>query len=163
MPQFDPTWFASQIFWLVLIFAGFYWIMSRKVLPRVGAVIDAREQRIAGDLEQAERLRAEAQAALAAYESAIEGARTEARRVVIDAQERIKRHAEQVEADIARELDAKAREAEGRIAAAKREALGNVREIAVAAAGAAVERLVGGEVDPARIEAAVDAGIEGAS
>lgn len=159
MPQFDPTWFASQIFWLVIIFAGFYWIMSRKVLPRVSEVIDAREQRIAGDLEQAERLRTEAQAALAAYESAIEGARSEARRVVLDAQERIKRRGAEVEASIARELEAKAREAEARIGAAKTEALSNVREIAVAAAGATVERLVGGEVDQGQVEAAVDAGM----
>lgn len=159
MPQFDPTWFASQIFWLVIIFAGFYWIMSRKVLPRVSEVIDAREQRIAGDLEQAERLRTEAQAALVAYESAIEGARSEARRVVLDAQERIKRRGAEVEASIARELEAKAREAEARIGAAKTEALSNVREIAVAAAGATVERLVGGEVDQGQVEAAVDAGM----
>ena len=59
MPQFDPQYFASQIFWLSIIFAIFFLVLWRVVLPRIGAVMDARETQRISDLEFAEKARAD--------------------------------------------------------------------------------------------------------
>ena len=156
MPQFEPEWFASQIFWLVIIFAGFYWLMSRKILPHVDSMLEARQSRLGEDLERAEKAKAEADAALAEYERTLADARSEAQSLLRDAQDRVRARSQEVQDQLARELGEKATEAEQRIEAAKREALANVRTIAVETAEAAVGRLLDVEVDRDRVEAAVD-------
>ena len=65
MPQLDTTWFASQIFWLIIAFSVLYYLLSRKALPRLAEILEARQDRIAADLDEAERLRREAEEALA--------------------------------------------------------------------------------------------------
>ena len=82
MPQLDVTSFAPQLIWLALSFGLLYFFMARLVLPRVGGVIAARQARIAGDLDEAERLKQEAQAAEAAHEAALREAR--AREVIAE-------------------------------------------------------------------------------
>jgi len=55
MPQFDISWFPSQIFWLVVTFAIFYFVLSNFVLPQLGAAIEGRASKIEGDLARALR------------------------------------------------------------------------------------------------------------
>ena len=57
MPQFEPTWFASQIFWLVIIFYVFYRLLKSSVIPHVSGVLAERDARIQGDLDLAQRRR----------------------------------------------------------------------------------------------------------
>src|ERR1700750_709894 len=68
-PPFESSTFASQLVSLVIAFVALYLIVSRIALPRVGAVIDARQNRIEGDLAEAQKLKDESEAALKAYES----------------------------------------------------------------------------------------------
>ena len=56
-PPFDPATFGSQLFWLVILFGLLYILMSRVALPRVGAILEERDNRIAGDLAEAARLK----------------------------------------------------------------------------------------------------------
>ena len=72
MPQFDPTWFASQIFWLLVIFAIFYYVVAGAVTPKLGAAIEAREKQIEGDLAKAGSLKEETDKMVAAYEKALQ-------------------------------------------------------------------------------------------
>ena len=74
-PPFDATTFASQLLWLAIVFVALYLLMSRLALPRVSAIIAARQGRIAGDLAEAEKLKGETEAALAAYEKMLAEAR----------------------------------------------------------------------------------------
>src|SRR5258708_19616406 len=69
-PPFDSSTFASQLVSLVIAFVALYLIVSRIALPRVGGIIDARQNAIEGDLAAAQQLRDESDAALKAYESA---------------------------------------------------------------------------------------------
>lgn len=75
MPQLDPTYFASQIFWLVVVLAAMYVLMSKWVVPRIASVVDGRERKVSGDLAEAESARQQAQAAIAAYEKEMAAAR----------------------------------------------------------------------------------------
>ena len=69
MPQFEPSSFASQIFWLVVCFAFVFVFAWRLYLPRIAATIDNRHQRVDSDIARAEELAAEAEEVLAAYEA----------------------------------------------------------------------------------------------
>src|SRR6476660_5321475 len=75
-PPFDTSTFASQLVSLVIAFVALYLIVSRIALPRVGSVIDARQNAIEGDLAEAQKLKEASSAALKAYESELAAARS---------------------------------------------------------------------------------------
>ena len=77
-PPLDPGTFAPQLVWLALTFGLLYLLLKRVALPRVGEVIEERADRIKRDLEQAEKLKADTEAALADYEQALGEARAKA-------------------------------------------------------------------------------------
>src|SRR5688500_20398677 len=79
MPQFNPEWFASQLFWLAIVFIALYWLLSRRLLPRLAETVDQRAAEIAGDLERAEAARGETEAVDKTHAAALATARGEAR------------------------------------------------------------------------------------
>ncbi len=157
LPQLNPATYPSQVFWAAVLFAVLYFLLSRVALPRVGEAIEDRSRRIGEDLDKAAQMQQEAEAALADYEKTLSEARTEAQSILRAANEEIARTTAEAQQALGAELAAQTREAESRIAAARREALDQVRSIAVEVARSAAARLAGREVDPARVEAAVQA------
>jgi F-type H+-transporting ATPase subunit b len=152
MPQLNPLDWAPQLIWLAITFSILYLLMKWVALPRIGSVIEMRRQRIAGDLETAERLRRETQEAIAAYDQALAEARAKAHAIADEARNKLKDEVAAERADLERELAAKATEAEARIHAAKTSALKDVNEVAAETAAAIVQRLIG--VAPAKPELA---------
>jgi F-type H+-transporting ATPase subunit b len=142
-PPFDATTFASQLLWLVVTFVALYLVMSRLALPRVNAIIAARQNRIAGDLAEAEQLKTETEAALAAYEKTLAQARADAQTIAGRTRDQLMAQADESRKALEDKLNDKLAEAEKSIAATKSAAMANVRGIAVEAAAAIVERLIG--------------------
>jgi len=155
MPQLDPTGFPTQLFWLAVIFVVLLILMARVGLPRVRAVIDTRAAKIDGDLGAAADARGRSEALLAEYERSLAAARAEAQSTVRAMAETMAKEQAHREHELMQQLAVEARSAETRIAAAKRDALANVRQIAVEAAQAAAMRLVGDAPPAAEIEQAV--------
>ena len=120
MPQFEPveSLFASQIFWLVVMFGVLYWIVNKLILPKMTATLELRQRTVAGNLERAETARAEAEAVLAGYEQSLADARAQAHETLRAAQDAVSAEMAQREkaqaAVIAEQIEA----AEKRIAAA---------------------------------------------
>ncbi|MFO1071584.1 MAG: hypothetical protein U1E17_02555 [Geminicoccaceae bacterium] len=156
LPQLDVHTFASQIFWLILSFGTLYYLMSRKALPRLTEILEARQARIAGDLDRAARLRAEAEAAMRRHEQVVAEAQAKASAELKAVEERLSAEASKkqaaIEADLAKQLG----EAEARIAQAKNAALAEIRSVAGEVAQAAVRRLAGIEVGEGEVKAALD-------
>ena len=88
LPQFRPEDFASQVFWLLLVFILLYQYLRKRVLPRYSEVLEEREAKISGDLTKAEELRTDAEAASAAYEASLSDARKTAHDAIAKAQEK---------------------------------------------------------------------------
>ena len=154
-PPFNPTTFASQLFWLVIAFVVLYVLMAKVALPRVGSIIENRQKRIADDLAGAASLKAESDAAIAAYEKALADARARAQAIANETRDTQAAAAEVTRKKLEGELNAKMAEAEKTIAATKTAAMSNVREIAEGAARAIVERLTGTAPSDQAVTAAV--------
>lgn len=156
-PPFDSSTFASQLLWLAITFGLFFVLMSKVVLPRLGGILEARHDRIAADLEEANRLKADSEAAGAAYEKSLAEARQKAQaiasetRATLNASVDAKRH----EAEAG--LSAKVAAAEVQITDIKIKALAQVDGIAIEAAEALVTALTGESVGHDEVAAAVNA------
>ena len=155
MPQLEVSTFASQIFWLIICVGSLDYLRSRKALPRVAEIVEARQDRIAADLDEAQRLRVEAEAALAEYEEAVAKAQAEAQALLAEAQARQQAETARRQAELDSRLAEQIATAERQIAEAKQAALEELRIAAVGVAQAATEQLAGLKVGKKEAEAAL--------
>ena len=142
-PPFDAQSFASQLLWFALTFIALYLLMSRVALPRIGSILEERRRRIADDLAQAQRLKGEFDAAIAAHEKALSEARNRAQTLANETRAKASAAAAARRKDVDAKLSLHVAEAEKTIAATRSAAMTNVRGIAGEAASAIVERLIG--------------------
>ena len=161
LPQLDFTTYPPQLIWLGIAFIALYLLMSRSALPKIGNVLEERRDKIAGDLNRAEALKIEAQAAEQAYEAALSQARAEAASAVKGVREAASAEAARRQGKLATNLGARITEAEGKIMSAKQTALADIQTIAADAARQATKKLTGEAVDDAAISAAVAKALEG--
>lgn len=161
MPQLDVSTFASQIFWLIVCFGALYYLLSRRALPRVSEILEARQDRIAADLDQAQQLRRDAESTLATYEQAMAAAHDEAHSLLAEVQNRLQAEAAARQAELDRQLAKQLAEAEARIAAARERALAEMEDAAIDAARAAADRLTGIKVSANAAKTALRQVVEG--
>ena len=158
MPQLQQIdTFLSQVVWLVIAFAVLFVVLRMIALPRIQATLEARRDRIEGDLDRAQTLRREAEQVLADYEAAMVDGRDKAQSVIRDAVEDAKAQAAAAHQATAERLSADINSAEARIEAARNEAVGNIKDVAVDVVLAAAQRLIGGRIARKSAADAVDA------
>ncbi len=154
-PPFDSTTFASQLLWFTLAFALLYYLMAKFALPRIAGILEDRRDRIASDLDLAERLKQDSEAALAAYEKALAEARIRANAIAEGARDGAKQAAAAKRGAIEANLASKLAAAEKRIGEIKSKALADVGEIAAETTEALVKALVDAEVSGREVADAV--------
>src|SRR5476651_330261 len=154
-PPFQSQTYASQLVWLVLAFVLLYVLMLKVALPRVGAIIESRQKRIADDIADAGKLKVQSDEAVAAYEKALADARARAQAIANEMRDKQAAAADATRKTLEGELNVKLAEAEKSIAATKQAAMANVRAIAEDAARAIIERLIGSAPSDKAVAAAV--------
>ena len=154
-PPFNKETFVSQLVWLVIFFVALYVIISKLAIPQLGGIIEARSQKIDGDLAEAKRLKEQSDAAIAAYEKSLADARARAQTLAGETRDKLAAEAEVARKKLEAELNARLAKAEQTIAATKTAAMTNVQGIAADTAGAIVERLIGTAPSGAAVAAAV--------
>jgi F-type H+-transporting ATPase subunit b len=156
-PPFDPSTYPSQLLWLAITFGLFYLFLKKVIVPRIGGILEVRRDRIAQDLDQASRMKEDADAAVAAYEQELAEAKANANSIGQSARDSAKADAENERRKIEAELEAKLVEAEKRIGGIKANAMAEVGNIAEETATAIVHQLTGTKVDKPAVAAAVKA------
>ncbi|GAA0595818.1 F0F1 ATP synthase subunit B' [Caenispirillum bisanense] len=160
MPQFDPTSFPSQLFWLVVTFVVLYVLISRFAIPRIGDVMEQRQKMMDDDLDRAAQLKAEAENAVQTYEKALAEARAKAHEVMKAATDEMSRKAEERNREVAGRLAQQIADGEARIAAARDQALASVRDVATDAAKAIAGKLADVSLADDKVDAAVGAALQ---
>jgi F-type H+-transporting ATPase subunit b len=149
MPQIDQvsTIYASQLFWLVVVFALIYFGIGRAMLPKIERVIEDRDAKIKGDLAAAEKARSEADAADDAYQAKLGASRGEAQaaaaKAKTDAAIAAEKRVKAADAEIAVKVD----KAEAELQAQRDEAIAGVEAVAIEAAQEIVAKVSGLKVD----------------
>ena len=160
-PPFQKDTFASQLVSLLVAFVALYLIVSRIALPRVGSLLDERQNKIEGDLATAQKLRDESDAALKAHESELASARSRAQAIGAETREKLNAASEAERKTLEERLSVKLAEAEKTIAETREAAMSKVRSIASDAAIAIVQRFTGVAPDRRSANKAVDATLKG--
>ena len=155
MPQFDPAFFPSQIFWLVVSFIALYWVVARIAVPRIGEVIEQRSRLVQDDIDRASSLKQETDQAIAAYDKAMAAARAQAQDHVRAITAEMKAAADKKNAEVGAEVSAQISEAEARIAKAKTDAMAGLRALAADTARDIVAKLAALTPDGGAVDAAV--------
>jgi len=151
--------YASQIFWLLVVFGLIYFVIGRGMLPKIEATVDARDQKIAADLAAAEAARAKADETEVAYRARIEEARAAALKATQEAKTASTVEAEKRVKAVDAELAAKAATADASLKAAQSRALAEIESVAAEAAQEIVAKVSGLSVDKAAAESAVKAAL----
>lgn len=143
MPQLDPTWFVSQIFWLVIMFTVLYVMMAKFALPPVDKVLEERRRLIEGDIQKAAKLKEEAEQALKTYEDALAGANAEAKKIISDVKDDMAALSAKKEKELNLRLQDKIKASEATLAKAKEQALKDMEKMSEEIAVAMVVKLTG--------------------
>ena len=160
MPQFDWTTISPQVFWLVISFAVIYWVVAKIAVPRVGEVLDQRARVIQEDIDRAAALKAETEAAAAAYDKAMADARGQAGDHLRQMQADAKAVAEKRVSELGEIIAKQVSEAEARITKAKSDALAAMRQLAGDTARDVVAKLAAVTPDAGAVDAAVAAALK---
>lgn len=155
LPQFDPAWFPSQIFWLVLSFAILYVIFSKKTLPEISSVIENRKNHIQADLETAERITAEADSVQNAYQKNLDKAQNDAADAIKTVENKVKLKSEKAMDDFKHKSDVALKETEKRIETSKLAAMDDMNQIAIDTATEAVKKIIGQTPDKGQLQMTV--------
>jgi F-type H+-transporting ATPase subunit b len=159
MPQLSQLSqvYLSQFLWLAVALAFIFFVIARGMVPKIQATVNAREQRIAGDLEAAQKARAAADETEAAWRERMDAARAEAGRIAQEAKAESARDTEAKVKAAADKINAKVESAQGSIRDALASARGEIESVAADATQDMVRRLTGLAIDKKQAAAAVRA------
>lgn len=157
MPQlnFANVLTTSQVVWMVIVFAGFYVLLSRWALPQVATVVEARASSIAADLEVARAAKAESDSAAREVAQATRDANAKAQAQIAEAVAQAKAEAAARLEISNKRLDEQLALAEAQITATTQSAMGALRQVAADTAASVIERLTGQEATSEVVDAAV--------
>lgn len=150
MPQLDFATYASQIFWLAVLFSVLYLYLSKGPLPVIREVLNNRQSRIAADIKKAESLKCEAEAAENDFTTVIAQARQKAHQLISDAKSRIESQESKRNAKIEQNFAHQNKEAERRVVILRKETISKLLPVASGAAVLMTEKLIGTKVDEKR-------------
>jgi F-type H+-transporting ATPase subunit b len=151
--------FADPEFWVLLAVVVFAAIVWKPVRRSILGMLDERAIRIQGELDEARKLREEAEQLLADYQKKQREAAAEAQAIVAHAREEAERIAAQAARDLQQSLERRQRLAEERIAQAESKAMDEIRAAAVDVAIDAARRVIVSELDEQRGAAMLDTAI----
>ena len=144
MPQLDPSTYPSQLFWLLITFVLLYVVVVKVALPRIGTVLEARQDKIDDDLKKAAARKEEAEAVLAEYEASMASAKAKAMEALQVAKDEMAAETEKAFRRAERSVGrADQGAAEARISSAKADALKNLEGPVAEVVASATSKLIG--------------------
>jgi F-type H+-transporting ATPase subunit b len=147
--------YASQLFWLAIVFGAIFLVVGLGMVPKIQGTVDARDHRIAADLQEAATARETADRLEEDYRASMDRSRADAMRVAAEAKASATKATEARVAEADRAMSGRLEEASARIGQARLAAQAEIETVAADAAAAMVQRVAGLTVDPATAHAAV--------
>ena len=156
MPQLNPEFWISQIFWLTLTFGTLYIILSKLILPKISNNLETRKSKILENIEAADRQREDSEKKLKEYEEIISRSKLEAKTIFNQTREKTLRDINLKKEMLDKQIDEEIRKVEDEIKILQNGAPDKIRKIAIEASSEILQKLIGTEVNSSSISAIVD-------
>ena len=156
MPQLNPEFWISQIFWLTLTFGILYIVLSKLILPKISANLETRKSQILENIEAAEKQRQESELKIKEFNDIVQKSKNEAKNYFNQARSKIIKDINVKKENLDKELSQEIKKAESEIQALKNKAPKKINKIAVETSADLIEQLIGAEVNNSSISAIVD-------
>ena len=156
MPQLNPEFWISQIFWLTLTFGILYIVLSKLILPKISANLELRKSQIQENVEAAEMQRESSETKLKEYDSIILKSKLEAKNIFKDAREKVIKDINSKKETLDKQIDVEIQKAEKEIDLLRKSAPEKINKIAIETSSELVKKLIGADVNNSSISAIVD-------
>ena len=156
MPQLNPEFWISQIFWLTLTFGTLYVILSKLILPKISANLETRKSQILENIEAAEKQREESEQKIKEYNKIVQDNKIEAKNYFNQAREKILKDINLKKENLDKELNEEIRKTEIEIEDLKNKAPEKINKIAIEVSTDLIQQLIGVEVNNSSISAIVN-------
>ena len=156
MPQLNPEFWISQIFWLTLTFGILYIVLSKLILPKISANLELRKSQIQDNIEAAEKQRKDSESKLKEYDDIIFKSKSEAKNIFKDSREKVIKDINNKKETLENQINEEIKKAEKEIEVVKKSAPEKINKIAIEASSELVKKLIGAEINNSSISAIVD-------
>ena len=156
MPQLNPEFWASQIFWLILIFSSLYIMMWKIFLPKITDSIENRKSRIINDLNETQKLKENAEKKLREYNKIIEDTKKEARKIIEDNKKKLENDIKSKKQKFNEEIEKELLSVEKEIKSLKKLSISNINKIAVEVSSEIIKQMFGTEMNTSKVSAIVE-------
>ena len=156
MPQLNPEFWISQIFWLTLIFGALYVLLSKFILPKISNNLETRKSQIVENIESAEKQRKESDQKIKDYENIINEVKIEAKNIFNQAREKILKDINNKKESLKKEIDQEIKKAETEILELKNKSPEKINKIAIETSADLIKKIVGVQVNNSNISAIVE-------
>jgi len=156
MPQLDPEFWISQIFWLTITFGFLYLVLSKFILPKISSNLELRKSQIQENIEAAEKQREGCEAKLKEYEEIIFKSKLEAKNIFKNAREKVIKDINSKKEILDKQIDDEINDAEKEIETLKNVAAEKINKIAIETSSNILKKLIGTEINNSSISAIVD-------
>ena len=156
MPQLNPEFWVSQIFWLILTFGILYIVLSKLILPKISNNLESRKSQILENIEAAEKQREDSESKLKEYEKIISKSKLEAKNIFNQAREKALKDINNKKEILDKQIDDEIYKAEQEILAFRKNAPEKINKIAIETSSELIQKLIGTDVNSSSISAIVD-------
>ena len=156
MPQLNPEFWISQIFWLTFTFGILYLVLSKVILPKISANLESRKLQILENIEAAEKQRDDSETKQKEYEEIISKGRLEAKTIFNQAREKALKDINAKREVLDKQIDEEINKAEEEIVILRNSVPDKINKIAIETSAELIQKLIGAEVNNSSISAIVD-------
>ncbi len=156
MPQLNPEFWISQIFWLTLTFGILYVVLSKIILPKISANLELRKSQIQENIEAAEKQRKNSETKLKEYEDIILKSKFEATNIFKNAREKALKEINSKKEILDKQIEEEIEKTEQEIDILKGNAPEKINKIAIETSTELLKKIIGAEVNNSSISAIVN-------
>ena len=156
MPQLDPKYWASQAFWLILVFVILYISLSKFYLPKIKSNLDNRENKIKEDLENANKFKEQSEAKLKEYGLILDKAKKEVNKIHFDSKNALDKDIQSKKEVIEKEIEKEILKAQKEISELKKNSISSIQNISENITANIIENISGDKLNESSVKSAVE-------
>ena len=156
MPQLDPKYWASQTFWLILVFTILYISVSKFYLPKIKNNLEDRENKIKKDIDDANKFKELSETRLKEYERILENAKREVIKIHLESKNILDKDIHKKKETIEKEIEKEISKAQKEIIELKKNSISEIQKISENIAASIIENISGDKLNESSIKATVE-------